>query len=166
MSVLQTYQDSFAFNRTRTIALLDSVAELESPAAALGWRPGEGRAHIAWQLMHIGVTEEMFGVERLVDRPEAARHRDLWDRFRGGSTPDDTIPSVEEIRQVLNAGRELLTETLGSFSEDQLDAVIWVHPATQKELSLRTTLQIVGWHEGHHQGQAHITLNLYRASQG
>ena len=71
MSVLQTYQDSFAFNRTRTIALLDSVAELESPAAALGWRPGEGRAHIAWQLMHIGVTEEMFGVERLVDRPEA-----------------------------------------------------------------------------------------------
>ena len=105
-------------------------------------------------------------MERLVDRPEAVRHRDLWDRFRGGSTPDDTIPSVEEIRQVLNAGRELLTETLGSFSEDQLDAVIWVHPATQKELSLRTTLQIVGWHEGHHQGQAHITLNLYRASQG
>ncbi len=166
MSVLQTYQDSFAFNRTRTIALLDSVAELESPTAALGWRPDEGRAHIAWQLMHIGVTEEMFGVERLVDRPEAARHRNLWDRFRGGSASDDTIPSVNEIRQVLSDGRELLTEALRSFSEGQLDPVIWVHPATQKELSLRATLQIMGWHEGHHQGQAHITLNLHRANHG
>jgi hypothetical protein len=22
-------------------------------------------------------------------------------------------------------------------------------------------LHIIGWHEGHHQGQAHITLNLF-----
>lgn len=163
MSTLETYQESFAFNRTRTLALLDSIAEMESPAAVLGWRPGEGRAHIAWQLVHIGVTEELFGVERLASRPEAARHADLWERFRGGSTPDDTIPSVDEIRQVLSDGRELLSETLASLSDDQLETMTWLHPRMQKELSLRTTLQIVGWHEGHHQGQAHITLNLYRA---
>ena len=163
MSTLETYQESFAFNRTRTMALLDSIAEMESPAAVLGWRPGEGRAHIAWQLMHIGVTEELFGVKTLADRPQAARHADLWERFRGGSTPDDTIPSVDEIRQVLSDGRELLTETLASLSDDQLETLTWLHPRMQKELSLRTTLQIVGWHEGHHQGQAHITLNLYRA---
>ena len=114
MSTLETYQESFAFNRSRTLALLDSIAEMESPAAVLGWRPGEGRAHIAWQLMHIGVTEELFGVERLASRPEAARHADIWERFRGGSTPDDTIPSVDEIRQVLSDGRELMSETLAS----------------------------------------------------
>ncbi|MEE3370722.1 MAG: DinB family protein [Planctomycetota bacterium] len=165
MSTLETYQESFAFNRTRTLALLDSISEMESPAEVLGWRPGAGRAHIAWQLMHIGVTEELFGVERLVSRPEAARHADLWERFRGGSTPDDTIPSVDEIRQVLSDGRELMSETLASLSDDQLETLTWMHPRMQKELSLRTTLQIVGWHEGHHQGQAHITLNLYRACQ-
>ena len=163
MSTLAVYQESFAFNRTRTLALLDSIAEMETPAEVLGWRPGEGRAHIAWQLMHIGVTEELFGVERLASRPEAARHGDVWDRFRGGSTPDDTIPSVDEIRQVLADGREVLSETLASLSDDQLETLTWMHPRMQKELNLRTTLQIVGWHEGHHQGQAHITLNLYRA---
>jgi hypothetical protein len=25
-------------------------------------------------------------------------------------------------------------------------------------------LHILAWHEAHHQGQAHITLNLYRAA--
>ena len=58
-----------------------------------------------------------------------------------------------------------MSETLASLSDDQLETLTWMHPRMQKELSLSTTLQIVGWHEGHHQGQAHITLNLYRASQ-
>ena len=166
MSILATSMESYGFNRTRTSGLLDSIAAMDAPAEVLGWRPGAGRAHIAWQLVHIGVTEELFGVERLANRPQVARHQDLWDRFRGGSTPDGTIPSVQEIRQVLADGRELMLETLGSFSDDQLDSFTWMHPRMKKELTLRTTLQIVAWHEGHHQGQAHITLNLYRAGRG
>jgi hypothetical protein len=25
---------------------------------------------------------------------------------------------------------------------------------------------VLAWHEGHHQGQAHLTLNLYKAANG
>ena len=66
---------------------------------------------------------------------------------------------------MLSDGREVLSETLASLSDDQLETLTWMHPRMQKELNLRTPLQIVAWHEGHHQGQAHITLNLYRACQ-
>ena len=26
--------------------------------------------------------------------------------------------------------------------------------------------KVLAWHEGHHQGQAHLTLNLYKAAHG
>jgi hypothetical protein len=33
-------------------------------------------------------------------------------------------------------------------------------------LTLLDVLHILSWHEAHHQGQAHISLNLLKASQG
>jgi uncharacterized damage-inducible protein DinB len=27
-------------------------------------------------------------------------------------------------------------------------------------------LKVLAWHEAHHQGQAHLTLNLYKAAHG
>ena len=157
MSVIATLTKSIEFNRVRTLGLLDKI-EKESAAAVLGWRPGAGRAHIAWQLMHIGVTEELFATERLYPE-KAGQFTDLWPRFRGGSTPDDNIPTSAKIREVLAASREHLLETLTHFTDAQLTVI----PEAFKErgLTFHDILHILIWHEAHHQGQAHITLNLY-----
>jgi uncharacterized damage-inducible protein DinB len=162
MSTIDTAIQVFQFNRTRTLLLLDQVEETPASLEALGWRPGEGRAHIAWQLMHIAITEEVFATERLMpDKP--ASFTELWPRFRGGSTPDDDIPAVELIRHVLADGREHLLDTLSQFSDEQLDS--FEVTIRDRTLTLRTALNIIGWHEAHHHGQAHITLNLYKATQ-
>lgn len=154
MSVIETHIDGMAFNRTRTLASLERAETLGSEA--LGWRPAAGRAHIAWQLMHIAITEELFATERL--RPEREpRYSDFWERFRGGSTPDDEIPTGSQIRDVLANTRESLLETLRSFSDSQLDEIVF----PERKWQLRTVLHVLSWHESHHQGQAHITLNMF-----
>src|SRR5688500_10580383 len=119
MSIIETLIRQIQFNRTRTLATLDKIEQEADPAAALGWRPGPGRAHIAWQLMHVGVTEELFATARLVpgSKPQFA---ELVPRFRGGSTPDDAIPSAAEIRRVLEQSREHLLATLRQFTDDDL----------------------------------------------
>ena len=160
MSTLDTLIKSYEFNRVRTLGLLNRAEQEADLRESLGWRPAEDRAHLAWQLMHIGVTEETFATERLAP-DKAGAFTELWPRFRGGSTPDDDIPSADEIRRVLNEGREHLLDSLSQFDEDNLGDI----PDAFKErgLTLLDVLHILGWHEGHHQGQAHITLNLYKA---
>lgn len=162
MSTVDTFAKSYEFYRKRTLDLLEKIAAELDPAAVLGWRPGPGRAHIAWQLMHIGITEEIFATERLApDKPAA--FTELWPRFRGGSTPDDKIPTVEQIRTVLAAGRQHLLETLSTYGEDRLEEI----PAAlqARGLTVRDCLYVIGWHEAHHHGQAHITYNLFKASR-
>ena len=163
MTFCEMCEEQYEFNRSRTLGLLDRIEKMTEQQAALGWRPGLGRAHIGWQLMHIGVTEELFAVERLAKKD--GRFQELWDRFKGGSAPDDNIPTVQQIREVLAAGREDLLATLGEQDETKLDEVAW-EARDGRRLTLRSTLQIIGWHEAHHQGQAHITLNLFNALIG
>jgi uncharacterized damage-inducible protein DinB len=161
MSAVETFTKSYEFYRARTLGLLDKIAAEPNPAAVLGWRPGPGRAHIGWQLTHIGVTEEIFATERLAPEKPGA-FTDLWPRFRGGSTPDDDIPSVDQVRTVLADSRQHLLATLANYGDDRLNEI----PEALKErgLTVQQVLYILGWHEGHHQGQAHITYNLYKAS--
>ncbi len=105
MSLVETMIPMYEFYRQRTLGLLDAVEQQDDPQAALVWRPGPGRAHIGWQLAHIGVTEEIFATERLA--PERSRKfEELWPRFRGGSTPDEQPPTTAEIRQLLSESRE------------------------------------------------------------
>jgi len=162
MSTLHSLIDVFQFNRTRTLGLLDRVEKESDPQAALGWRPGVGRAHIAWQLMHIAITEELFATERLAPdlKPNYA---DLIPRFKGGSTPDDNIPAASDIRRSLGESRARLLSTLGRFGDKDLGVI--PEAFKERKLALLDVLHIIGWHEAHHQGQAHITLNLYRAKQ-
>lgn len=163
MNTVAVFLESYEFHRGRTLALLDQVEKLPDPIAALGFRPGPGRAHAAWQLMHIGVTEDSFATQRLAPH-KTPRFGQLWNRFRGGSTPDDDIPSPEQIRQVLGESRAMLRETLSEIGDDRLDEI---PPAlAQRGLTMRQILSLLGWHEAHHQGQAHLTLNLFRATQG
>lgn len=163
MNRIEVAKQGMTWARTRTMALLDKLAETPESSAALGWRPGPGRAHIAWQLMHVAVTEELFATERLVPG-SMPRNPELAARFRGGSTPDDEIPSAAMIRQELETSRQRLFETLSQFDESQLS---WISPAlAQRGLSLDAVLHLLIWHESHHQGQAHLTNNLFVASRG
>lgn len=163
MSVISIYQEQMAFNRTRTLGILDDIAQRTDPAAVLGWRPGTGRAHIAWQLMHVGITEELFATDRLIEGAKAA-YPDLVPRFKGGSTPDDAIPDISQIRSVLEESRSHLTKTLGKFTDDDLPTIFpWFK---ERGWTFARVLQVLCWHEGHHQGQAHITYNLWKASHG
>jgi uncharacterized damage-inducible protein DinB len=103
----------------------------------------------------------MFATERLLPGMQAGMGN-LIDRFKGGSTPDDDVPTLAGIRETLEAGREHLFETFGKFSDADLENV--PEPLQERGWTLRKTLQIICWHEGHHQGQAHLTLNLYNAA--
>jgi uncharacterized damage-inducible protein DinB len=160
MATRDTFIRNYKFYRERTLGLLDKIEQEPDPKAVLGWRPGPGRAHIGWQLMHIGITEELFASERLTT-PKPGAYTELWPRFRGGSTPDDDVPSPALIRQVLAETREHLIATLSEFGDDRLQEI----PAAlaARKLTIFDVFCILGWHEAHHQGQAHITLNLYKA---
>jgi hypothetical protein len=160
MSTIEVLTKSFEFNRGRTLATLDEIAKLPDPQAALAFRLAPGRAHVGWQFMHIGVTEDIFANERLVaERP--GRFGDLWPRYRGGSTADDNIPTLEQIHQMLDGGRQTLLATLAGFNDSQLSDV--PPQLTAKGWNFLTVLHIIGWHEAHHQGQAHAMLNAFRA---
>jgi len=163
MSVTDIHIETLQFNRGRTLALLDGIAEMPDPSAVLAWRPGPQRAHVGWQLMHIGVTEEIFATERLA--PEKERTwEELWPRFRGGSTPDDNVPTVDGIREVLIGSREHLLTTLRQWGDARLDEI--PEAFKQRGLNFRQILSLLAYHEAHHHGQAHITLNLYKAAHG
>jgi len=146
------------FNRQKTLATLDAIAKLPDPAKALGWRPGPGRAHIAWQLMHIAATDDRHVHVRMTGgQPQEAEN---VRRFAGGSTPDENIPSIDEIRRYLTVQRENVTTYLKKLDPAMLDrkpieAAPWAH---------REWVKVLSWHEAHHQGQAHITLNLFKAA--
>lgn len=161
MSTIETFAKSYAFYRQRTLSLLDDVEATSDPRAALLWRPAAGHAHLGWQLMHIGITEDIFASERLAPR-KLGRFRELWPRFRGGSTPDDEVPPPCEIRDLLSQARQDLLDTLAEYGEDRLAEV----PAalSERQLTVLDVLYILGWHEAHHHGQAHLTLNLYKAA--
>lgn len=162
MSVISVTTDMWALNREKSLALLDRIDETGESQAILGWRPGPGRAHIAWQLMHIGVTEELFATERILGTK--ASFEDVVPRFRGGSTPDDDPPVSEAIRDLLASSREHLLETIEQFSDSDLKTI--PKPMQERGWSLGHILKILNWHEPHHQGQAHITLNLWLAAHG
>jgi len=162
MSTIETFARSYKFYRDRTLGLLDSIQKEPDPQAVLGWRPGPGRAHIGWQLMHIGITEEIFATERLAPHKQGA-WQELWPRFRGGSTPDDNIPTLSQIRQTLTDARQHLLATLSEFNDSRLADVPEALKA--RNLTVLDVLYILGWHEAHHQGQSHITFNLYKASR-
>jgi DinB superfamily len=159
MSTISILIKSLQFNRGRTLATLDEIEKLPDPQAALAFRLAPRRAHIGWQLMHIGITEELFATERILATPPGFAN--LVPRFRGGSTPDDDIPPVERIRDVLNATRQHVVDTFSRFTDADLKTV--PEPFKERGWPLGKILRVLTWHEAHHQGQAHATLNLYKA---
>lgn len=145
------------FARNKTLELLDTIAKQPNAAAILAWRPGKGRAHLAWQLMHIAATDDRHLYVRM--RQGEPREPDLVRRFAGGSVPDDQIPSLDEIRRYLTDRRQELLDHLNKLDE----AALPTKPHAQAPWTYQEWFKVLNWHEGHHQGQAHLTYNLYRA---
>jgi len=161
MSEIQTYIQAIQFNRTKTLATLAEFEKQGAAPEAIGFRPGAGRAHSAWQFMHIAITEEVFATTRLLGTEPS--FPELVDRYRGGSMPDDSIPAIGAIRETLFLAREDLLTTLASFSDQDLETI--PSAFAQRGWTFRTVLQVIAWHEAHHQGQVHLTFNLFKASQ-
>lgn len=154
------YFEMLDFNRQKTMGLLDTVAKQPDVQAALAWRPGLGRAHLGWQLMHIAATDDRHVHVRMTggqpQDPELVR------RFAGGSTPDDNVPILDEIRRYLTTQR---AELLGHLKKLP-DSALPTKPNDQAPWTYQEWLKVLAWHEAHHQGQAHLTFNLYKAAQG
>ena len=163
MNIFDYAIDQWTFNRQLTAKLLKEIGEQDDPQSVLEWAPGPGRAHIGWQILHIGVTEELFAKNRLKETGEDLAWPDLVPQYRGGSTPGETVPSLAEIREILDQSRENLIKTIRTFTEEDLPII--PEPIKERGWDLKTVLDIISWHEPHHQGQAHLNFNLWKAKQ-
>ena len=153
----QDLQAMIDFPRKKTLELLDALAQQPEPGKILGWRPGPGRAHIAWQLMHVAATDDRHLYVRM--KGGEPKNADFVRRFAGGSTPDDDIPSLDTIRAYLADRRLELVAHLQALAESDIPN----KPNPQAPWTYLEWFQVLSWHESHHHGQAHLTLNLYRA---
>ena len=145
-------------SRKRTNGLIDTIAARPDAATVLAWRPGPGRAHIAWQIMHIAATDDRhLNVRMHGGEPASA---DLVRRFAGGSTPDDDVPTIDAIRIYLTERRQAMLDHLRTLSDSQLAT----KPTPDAQWIYEEWFRVLAWHEAHHHGQAHLTYNLYRAA--
>jgi uncharacterized damage-inducible protein DinB len=152
--------ESLDFNRGKTLAFIETLAKQDNVQKVLGWRPGPGRAHLAWQLMHIAATDDRHVHVRMTggqpQEPENVR------RFAGGSTPDDDIPTLDAIKRYLESQRKEVLAHLKKLD----DSALKTKPNEQAPWTYQEWLKVLAFHEAHHQGQAHLTFNLYKAAHG
>ncbi|WP_298869438.1 DinB family protein [uncultured Gimesia sp.] len=149
------------FNRLMTLKLLEEIAQTKDPIAALTYQPGPQRAHIGWQIMHIAITEEAFATERL--RSTSSKLTDWFPQFQKGSVADNNLPAVDVIQSVLAQSRVNLLDAISQITEEDLDLI--PDGLTERGWTNRRALQILCWHEAHHQGQAHFLFNSWKSKQ-
>lgn len=60
------------FARGRLLGTLEAIEKSgQDVTGALAWRPGAGRAHIAWQAMHCAATHDKYLHANLLKQPVA-----------------------------------------------------------------------------------------------
>lgn len=147
------------YSRQKTLELLGAIRSAKDAIRILAWRPEPKRAHLAWQLMHIAATDDRHLYVRMRGgqpcQPEFVR------RFAVGSVPDDDVPSIDVIDQYLSERRREMIEHLKGLDPAQLSQ----KPRPDAPWVYEEWFKVLAWHEAHHHGQAHLTLNLYRATQ-
>lgn len=151
------------FAHTRLTGTLDAIEKSgEDVGKVLNWRPADGRAHIGWQLLHCAATHDKY-LNAMV-RGQAATDPALVAQFGGGSTPDDhNIPTASEIRSKLDTHFAEFRQFVAGCSPQDLDKEVGPPDRRRK---LGDAIILLAWHEAHHQGQAHLTWNLYRSANG
>jgi hypothetical protein len=156
----QTLIAALDFSHSRLLATLDTIEKSgQDMQKVLAWRPGPGRAHIGWQAMHCAATHDKYvNVNVLGAKP---KDEALVANFGGGSTPSDiNVPSLAAIRTALESTYSAFRNFVASVSqEDQ-----------QRKLAngrtIGESIVLLTWHEAHHQGQIHLTWNLYKQAHG
>ena len=157
-----TWIASMKFARQRLLGSLDVIERSgRDVGAVLAWRPGAGRAHIGWQAMHCAATHDKYlnlvikGLASPVDVARVAA-------FGGGSTPsDENVPTLAEIRGALESTFAAFVDYLAKLSPQELSRE--VGPADRRR-TIAEAAMLMAWHESHHQGQIHLTWNLYLAA--
>ena len=156
------------FNRNRLLGTLDTIEKVatekgHSPAAVIAWRPGPARAHIAWQAMHCAATHDKYLNVALSGK--APVNEAIVANFGGGSIPSDAnIPSLALIREKLTSTFAPFKAYITAATPETLARMIPGPNNTQRAVAEAITL--LTWHEAHHQGQIHLTWNLYKAAHG
>ena len=67
------------------------------------------------------------------------------------------------IRQALTGSRQQLLATLRAMGDASLDMI--PDALRERGLTVRDVFFVLAWHEAHHQGQSHLTFNMYKASR-
>jgi hypothetical protein len=153
------------FTRARLLGSLDAIEKSgQDIGKVLAWRPGPGRAHIAWQAMHCAATHDRYLNIAVLQKP-AAKNEAMVSAYGGGSTPSDQgIPDLATIRRHLDENFAALREYVSSLDQAGLSKKITGRDG--KERSIAEAITLLTWHEAHHQGQIHLTWNLYKAAHG
>jgi hypothetical protein len=160
----QTLLAALEFSRQRLLGTLETIEKSgQDPAKVLSWRPGPGRAHIGWQAMHCAATHDKYLNAGILQG--SPKDTELVANFGGGTTPSDrNIPSLAQIRQKLTAAYEPLKKFASEQTSQSLQKQ--VPGPGGKTRSLGEAITLLAWHEAHHQGQIHLTWNLYKAAHG
>lgn len=160
----QTILSIHDFGRARLLGSLDAIEKSgQDVNKVLAWRPGPGRAHISWQAMHCAATHDRYLNKLILNKPVA--DETLCADFGGGSTPSDSnIPSLAAIRDSLAKTFVPVKAYIQNVSADELAKVQTMPNGSQR--SVGESLILLAWHEAHHQGQIHLTWNLYKAAHG
>jgi hypothetical protein len=148
------------FARARLLAILDTIEKSgQDPAKVLAWRPGPGRAHIGWQAMHCAATHDKY--LNVVLRGGKAVDEKLVASYGGGSTPSDAdVPSLAAIRAALEPHFRAFRDYVSTLGPGD-----FAKPMPSGR-TLGEMIILFIWHEAHHQGQIHLTWNLYKAAHG
>lgn len=157
------------FFRARLLGTLEAVEKkarelnVHMPAI-LSWRPGPGRAHIAWQAIHCAATHDKYLNVNILGK-SAPADADLVKNFGGGSIPsDEGVPDLAEIRAALDRTYAPLKAFVASVTPEEFSRTIG--PIGGLQRSVAEAIALLAWHEAHHHGQIHLTLNLFKASRG
>jgi hypothetical protein len=149
--------------RQRLLGSLDTIEKSgEDPAVVLAWRPGAGRAHIGWQAMHCAASHDKYlnvHIKGLASPADPA----MVAAYGGGSTPSDVnVPALAAIRKALEVHYRAFRDYLASLNA--ADLTRQVGPPDRRR-SIGESAMLMAWHEAHHQGQIHLTWNLYQAAR-
>lgn len=158
---IPTMLECMDFARARLLGILGAVEKSgQDVTKVLAWRPGPGRAHIAWQLMHCAATYHVNASRLKGATPDEAMAK----AYAGGSTPSDqNIPSVEQIKQTLEKTYAEYRSQIANLKPADLSRMIG---PPDRQRAIKDALILYTWHEAHHQGQIHLTWNLYKAAHG
>lgn len=152
--------DQFEFNRGQTLKLIEAIEATGQADRAARWIPPTERVCLGWQLLHIAAAEDNLANKHLEQKDfvskelsELSRAEDKLDLCR------TKLPPFAEIKAYLANSRQNLKKTIAGLDLRKLDE----KPTPDAFGTRYKLMNVYIWHEAHHQGQAHLSFNMYKA---